>query len=248
MNVKRKYQFFFIVVLIAMTCSCGKESSCFKGTGDIIKEQRVVPKDITSIVTEDNINIIITQSNEVSLMLEGGANLLPYINTDVSASVLSISSDNKCGMFRDNTIPITVYLSIPNLTEIDYTGQGNIASTNTLNFPVFDFDSFGGTGTISLALKTNDLSIKQHSGPAEFKLTGEVDKLYVYTLGQGWFYLDQLEVSESHINHSGIGDVFVNVKNKLSVEMRSRGSVYYLGSPSVEVSPNVGSGFVTSKD
>lgn len=227
--------------------SCGKDSSCFKGTGDIAQEQRVVSKDVSSIITEDNIDIVITQSSEPSMTVEGGENLLPYINTDVSGTVLSISSDNKCGMFRDNTTPITVYLSIPNLINIDYTGQGNISSTNTLNFPLFNIESRSGTGSINLDVNIEELAIKEHSGPADFTFTGNVNRLYVYTLGQGWFYLDGLVSNSAHINHSGLGDIFVNVKNELSVEMRSIGSVYYLGSPAVEVSPNIGTGSVSPK-
>ncbi|MEJ6735951.1 MAG: head GIN domain-containing protein [Flavobacteriales bacterium] len=247
MNIFQKYQIYFTFIILMVVTSCGKDSSCFKGTGDIAQEQRVVSKDVSSIITEDNIDIVITQSSEPSMTVEGGENLLPYINTDVSGTVLSISSDNKCGMFRDNTTPITVYLSIPNLINIDYTGQGNISSTNTLNFPLFNIESRSGTGSINLDVNIEELAIKEHSGPADFTFTGNVNRLYVYTLGQGWFYLDGLVSNSAHINHSGLGDIFVNVKNELSVEMRSIGSVYYLGSPAVEVSPNIGTGSVSPK-
>jgi hypothetical protein len=247
MNIFQKYQIYFTFIILMVVTSCGKDSSCFKGTGDIAQEQRVVSKDVSSIITEDNIDIVITQSSEPSMAVEGGENLLPYINTDVSGTVLSISSDNKCGMFRDNTTPITVYLSIPNLINIDYTGQGNISSTNTLNFPLFNIESRSGTGSINLDVNIEELAIKEHSGPADFTFTGNVNRLYVYTLGQGWFYLDGLVSNSAHINHSGLGDIFVNVKNELSVEMRSIGSVYYLGSPAVEVSPNIGTGSVSPK-
>lgn len=247
MRVLLKYQVLIITTLMVVISSCGKDSSCFKGTGDIVMEQRNISKDVTTIVTEDNINIVITQGNDVSLVLEGGENLLPYINTEISESVLSLSSDNKCGMFRDNTIPITVYLTIPNLIKIDYTGQGVITSANRLNFPSFEFDSFSGTGSVNLDMNVDKLDIKQHSGPSDITITGEVDDMYVYTLGQGWFYLEGVVVNTAHVNHSGIGDVFVNVTNKLSVEMRSRGSVYYLGNPKVEVSPNIGKGSVERK-
>jgi hypothetical protein len=247
MRLQQKYQLFVIVLFMVVVSSCGKDSACFKGTGDIVKEQRNITTEVTSIITEDNINIVIAQSNDAGLVVEGGENLLAYVNTEISGSVLSLNSDNRCGMFRDNTIPITVYLSIPNLTKIEYTGQGNISSANILNFPSFEFDSFGGTGSVNLNLNVGDLKLRQHSGPADFTIAGNVNKLYVYTLGQGWFYLDQLVANSAHVNHSGIGDVFVNVKNELSVELRSRGSVYYVGVPAVSVSPNIGEGVVEAK-
>jgi len=247
MSTKQKYQVFFIGTALFLLSSCGKKSTCFKGSGDIVQEHRIITKDVLNIVTEDNIDIIITQSNDPIMIIEGGENLLPYINTDVSGNVLSISSDNKCSMFRDNTIPITVYLSVPNLTRIDYAGQGNITSTNKLKFPFFVFDSRGGSGSIDLAMTVDNMSVVQHSGPADFHFSGSVNDLYVYTLGSGWFHLEDFLVKDAHVNHSGIGDVFVNVKDELSVEMRSRGSVYYMGNPTVVVSPNIGEGSVVRK-
>lgn len=227
--------------------SCGKNSACFKGTGDIVKEQRVISDAITSIITEDNIDIVITQSNEAILTVEAGANLLPYIKTDISGSVLSISSDNRCGMFRDNTIPITVYLSIPNLTSIDYTGQGVITSTNTLVFPFFEFSSRNGTGSVKLDMSAEDISLLQHSGPADFTLSGNVKTIYIYTLGAGLFHLDDLVSKTTHINHSGIGDVFVSAEDKLLIELRSRGNVYYTGDPAITVNPYIGTGVIERK-
>lgn len=243
----KRYCLIVLVLFITLLLSCGKDSTCFKGTGTIIKEQREIALDVTNITTEDNIDIVITQSNEASMYLEGGENLLPYIKTDVSENVLSISSDNRCGMFRDNTIPITLYISLPNIVRIDYTGQGDIISANKLDLDFLDIDSKGGTGSFTLDVDVDVLEIKQHSGPADFNFRGKVGDMYVYTLGQGWFYLDNLIANTVHVNHSGIGDVFVNVKDKLSVEMRSKGSVYYLGSPVVEVSPRLGSGLVEQK-
>ncbi len=242
-----KYYTLVIVSILMLLSSCGKESTCFKGTGAIIKEQREMFEHVTNIATEDNIDIVITQSNEASLTVEGGENLLPYIKTEINENVLSISSDNRCGMFRDNSIPITMYLSLPNIVRIDYTGQGNITCTNKLHLDFLDIDSKGGTGSINLDVAVNSLELKQHSGPADFTFTGEVGNMYVYTLGQGWFYLDGLVANTAHINHSGIGDAFVNVTKQLSVEMRSKGSVYYVGNPVVEVSPRLGSGVIVPK-
>lgn len=243
----KKYYILILVSASMLLLSCGKDSACFKGTGGIVKEQREVSSSITNIITEDNIDIVITQSNEASLIIEGGENILPYIKTEISENVLSISSDNRCGMFRDNTIPITLYLSIPDLERIDYTGQGSVTSTNRLQLDFLDIDSKGGTGSINLDVDVEILELKQHSGPADFTFSGKVNSMYVYTLGQGWFYLGELEANVAHVNHSGIGDVFVNVVNKLSVEMRSKGSVFYLGGPNVEVSPKLGSGVVVKK-
>ena len=242
-----KYRCLFFATVSVLLYSCGKESSCFKGTGKITEEQRSISAEITHIITDNNIDIVITQSNEASLIVEGGENLLPYINTDVSGTELNISSDNKCGVFRDYSIPITVYLSIPNLTEIDYTGQGVITSTNTLNFPDFKFETSTGTGSINLALNANNISIIQHTGPADITLTGTTNNLYTFSGENGWQFYNDLIAANVHVNHGGTGDIVVNVTNSLLIELTSIGNIDYYGNPSVTVSKHSGSGQLRKK-
>tara|TARA_B100000809_G_scaffold219757_1_gene227118 strand:- start:542 stop:1282 length:741 start_codon:yes stop_codon:yes gene_type:complete len=243
---KIKYWFLSCVIL-TLFCSCGKDSSCLKGTGKIIKEQRVISADITHIDTQDNIDIIFTQSNNPNLTVEGGGNLLPFINTDILGNRLTISSDNKCSMFRDNSIPITVYLSLPNINRIDYRGKGDVISTNTLNASSLDVESRGGTGSFNLSVNVDNLSIRQHSGPADFTFTGSVNNSYIYTLGNGWFYLNYLITNNAHVNNSGTGDVAILAVNSLLVELTSIGNINYLGNPVVTISNHSGGGKLIKK-
>ena len=214
----------------------------------IIKQAKstpcVITNEITSITTQDNIDIVLTQHAETSLTLEGGANLLPFITTVVSGGELSISSANRCGILRDYNIPITAYISLPNLTHINYTGQGNITNTGVLNFPYLSVESSGGTGDIHLNVNADELSLRQHSGPADFTFTGNATKSYVYTLGNGWFYLNNLITDQSHVNQNGTGDIIVHAKNELIVEMRYSGNVLYSGDPILELADQSGSGDV----
>jgi len=247
MKFKLKYQSLIIISVLMVIFSCGKDSSCFKGTGKIIKEQRVISSDVISISTEDNIDVVITQSTEASLTIEGGENLLPYINTEVSGGELKISSDNRCSMFRDYSIPITAYLSIPNLTKIVYTGQGNIISTNTLNFPDFKFETNKGTGSINLQLNSTKVSIFQHTGMADITLTGTTINLYAYSGENGWQYFNGLIANDVHVNNGGTGDIIVTANNTLNVELTSIGNIDYYGNPVITIAKHTGSGQLRKK-
>ncbi len=237
--------FSFTVAL--MFLSCGKESSCFKSTGKIIKEERSITSGVTEISIEDNIDLLITQSSNISLVVEGGENLLPYINTDISGSQLTISSDNKCSFFRDYSVPLTVYLSLPNLTKIAYTGKGNISSANGLNFPDFTLETTHGTGSINLTMNSDKVAIYQHTGPADFTIKGTTNYLYLYSGGNGWFYLDKLEAEDVHTNNRGSGDMIVKANKSLLVELTSLGNIEYYGNPDVTVSVHSGSGKLIKK-
>jgi hypothetical protein len=247
MRFKPIYQLLNLALIAISIFSCGKDSSCFKGTGTVLKEQRSITQDITIINTQDNIDIILTQSVTPSLTIEGGTNLLPYIETVVSGNELSISSANKCGILRDYDLPITAYLSLPNLTHINYTGQGSITNTGVLSLPILLVESFGGTGDINLNVAVTELSIKQHGGPSDFTFAGNATNSYVYTIGNGWFYLNNLITIQSFVSHSGTGDVFVNVTDELRVDLKYSGNVFYSGNATLNLAEKSGSGEVTKQ-
>lgn len=235
----------FMVVFIF---SCGKESSCFKGSGTTITEQRAIDNTITEIVIEDNIDVIISQGAESKLAIEGGENLLPYINTDISGSLLKITSDNKCGFFRDYNKPLTAYIILPDLKKITINGQSDMASDGILDVSTLDVDMRKATGTVQLNLNADAVAIRQHTGPADVYLSGTTKKLYAYSGGNGWLYLNGMQVKNAHVNHGGTGDIFVKADSTLLVELTSIGNINYYGNPLVTVSVNSGKGDLRKKD
>ena len=62
-----------------------------------------------------------------------------------------------------------------------------------------------------------------------------VDQMKVYLLGSGGFYGFPLSASTCQVDISGSGNCEVTVDNDLDVVIEGSGSVYYKGSPSIEV-------------
>jgi hypothetical protein len=238
----KKLNILLIVFVAVFSYSCGKESSCIKNTGTKTSEVRSISSTINKIKIEDNIDLVITQDSIVSLIIEGGENLLPYIKTNLNGSTLEISNDNKCNFLRSYKEKITVYLSVSNITYIDYTGKGNISSTNTLAFPEFTIETKNGTGSVNLSLKSNNISILSHTGATDFKLSGVTSNLYAYTGSNSWMFLSNLTANTVHVNTNGTGDVIVKPVNTLLVELSSLGNIIYNGNPVVNVSSHTGSG------
>ena len=249
MTLKLKYTLticcYFLMVLIGI--SCGKESSCIKSTGDIKIEERNISANINKIRISQNIDLVFTQTNNVSLSVEGGRNILPYINTEISGDELIISNDNKCNFLRDYGKPITAYLSLPTLSKIDYRGQGSITSTNTLNLAGFEFDCWSGTGSVNLDINANNIFIRQHSGAADITLSGKVKTLYAYSLANGWFYFNNLIANSGYVNHRGSGDISVRALTNLSIELISIGNVDYYGNPNLNIVVHSGAGEIRNK-
>lgn len=235
------------LLVISALVSCGKESSCFKGSGDSIVEERAIPASIVEVVLSDNIDLVITQNSKASLTLQGGENLLPFIESDINNTKLELSSGNKCGFLRDYNKPLVAYLSIPNLEQLTIKGQGDVVSTNTLNFDLFKLESDNATGSVSLTLNSNRIELKQHAGPADITLSGTTNYLYAYTGGNGWITLDQISANDVHVNHDGTGDLSVYAIASLLIELTSIGNIDYYGSPIVTVSNHSGKGEIRRK-
>jgi len=201
----------------------------------IVSENRTTNSIVTAIRLENNINLIITQDSVYDLTVEGGENLLPYIKTDVTDDgTLNIKNKNKCNFLRSYKKDINVYLKIPDLKYIYFAGKGDITSTNTLQFK-------------DLTLETNNLTILQHTGPSDFTISGSSKNTYFYSGGNGWFFCNNLISDDAHVNSNGSGDIALNVKNNLLVELTHIGNVIYSGNPSVSVSVHTGSGKIIKK-
>lgn len=238
---------FTTLILLSVIFSCKKENGCLKTSGSSIVEVRQVTQPFDFIELNNKINLIITQDSLYSLKVEAGENLMPLIFTEISGNKLNIRSDNKCSFLRDYKKPINVYVSCPNIKEILYKGYGDISATNLLNFPDFMIQADGGTGTVSLPLNSTEIKIKQHAGPADFRLSGQTDNIFVYTNGMGWIYTENVVAKTGHVSSSGTGDVFVNVTDQLRVEIRHIGNVNYFGNPTVNITEQSGSGKVIKK-
>ena len=241
------YKSFTVLVVVCLAVSCDKDNKCLKTSGNTITEERLINQPFESIELNNKINLIITQDSITSLKVEAGSNLMPMIYTDIKDNQLIIKSDNKCSFLRSYNKPINVYLSTPNLKKISYKGNGDITSTNALNFPYLTIDADGGTGSVNLALISEKLDIRQHSGSADFNLIGFTKELYVYSIGTGWFFLDNLNTQSVHVNSNGTGDITVNASNILMVELRYIGNVNYYGNPVLSVTNHSGSGVIVKK-
>lgn len=247
MKLKQLHITLIIITFVTIHFSCGKESSCFKSSGEDITEMRNITNNVTSIILEDNIDLIISQDSVASLKIYGGSNLLPYINTEISGNELKIASDNKCSFLRNYKRELIAYISLPAIAQIEVRGQGNVTSSEQLYYSDFSLETRNATGSINLNLNVNNLSIKQHTGPADFTLTGSANVAYYYTGGNGWMHFNSLIANQVHVNNSGSGDVLVNATNNLYVELLSSGNINYYGSPNLVVLSNTGSGKIIKK-
>ena len=230
-RIKKIIKVVFVVAMIGMlaifAASCTWTVGFVRGSGDIKTEEREV-SDFHKVHLSGVGNLIITQGEEESLIIEADDNIIPLIETDVSGERLTIS------FIRGyNFIPsanIKFYLTVIDLDEISLSGAGDIDCedfrTESLEFEV------SGAGDLNFDVNAERIEVNS-SGAADLTLSGKAGSQDIEISGAGKYNGGELESRECEITVSGAGSATVNVSEKLDVEIDGVGNVYYIGDPQV---------------
>jgi hypothetical protein len=129
--------------------------------------------------------------------------------------------------------PVTVYITLPTVTDIALAGSGSIRST--AKFTGIDDLSIAvsGSGNISFDFESDDTEVAL-SGSGEIKLSGTTEDLEISISGSGDVFAKNLEAKDCRINISGSGDAQVQVNGDLETNIAGSGDVHYTGDASVK--------------
>lgn len=213
---------------------CKKEHclDCFKGTGDVINEERVI-EEFYKISLSDRINLYITQDSINKVVVEGGEHLLPFVVTEVKDGILNIRDDNRCNWVRSFKEDINVYLHCKSIYLIEYTGSGEVRGLNTIHSDTIELNYWGGSGCITLDVECNMVKVHQHTGCGDAELSGKTGKAYYYNRGTGQARCRNLITSAAEIDSKCTGDSYIYTNHSLAAGVRYIGNVYYAGQPDI---------------
>lgn len=221
-----------MIAIITLAGGCKKENlgDCFKSTGSLTTEMRELPS-FNRLEVEDNVNVYIRFGETNKAEVEAGKNLLDLIETEVVDNTLFIRNKNTCNWVRSYKVPVNVELHCQSIHELIARGFGEIQTLDTLHADIFLAEQWLSSGIIKLLLNTNQVYLKTHTGPADFECSGISDYLYAYNSSQGIFHLEGIQAAEGLIWNDGVGDIYVNVSDTLSMQLDNKGDIYYYGDP-----------------
>ena len=224
-----------VVIIFFLFISCKKENmgDCFKGTGNIITQQRNVEQLFKRIEVEDNIALVLTQSNEYSVKIEAGENLIDLIETDFDGDILTIRNNNKCNWVRSYTKPIIAHISLPYLLSLQYRSSGDVTATNIFQLDSTNIEVWGGAGSVNLNVDCRVAVYAIHTGTGDLNISGKTGVSYVWNSGNGFFYGENLNTVFTYISTRGTGDCYVNADIELGATILHIGDIYYKGNPEV---------------
>ena len=198
-----------------------------EGNGNVITVNRVVSH-FTGVQSEGSFEVYISYDSVQSVKVEAEENLLHYIGTDVSGSVLIIKKREHRNI--DNNFPIRIFVKTPYIEGIELSGSGEVKCDSMtsayLNLHI------SGSGEMSVIALSN--KIKAHiSGSGNMNLSGIANETDFDINGSGDIHSYNLQQDTCFADISGSGDMFVYVNKLLDVSISGSGKVHYQGNPNV---------------
>ncbi len=223
----------FAISLTASSCALGDS---IRANGDVRSEPRSLPA-FSSVALEGSGTLRVHEGAQ-SVVITADSNVLPYIETGVSGSRLSIGLKPFTSVWGNATLEYEV--SVPSLDGIALTGSGD-AAVDAFSGSSFDA-RISGSGDLAATLDYSSVSL-HISGSGDAALRGSVADAQVSISGSGSLSSKGLTASRAGIIVSGSGGVELRVVDSLDATLYGSGVVLYWGNPAVSQSV-LGSGRV----
>lgn len=137
---------------------------------------------------------------------------------------------------------ITIYVSVPELEDVDVTGSGKVLGETPFKGDEFEF-SVTGSGKIEFALERAREVDAEVTGSGSIELSGRAKELEVSITGSGNVDATALEAHLVEVEISGSGSARVHGTEEIEASITGSGSVYYTGPAHIH-SRTAGSGKV----
>ena len=232
--MNRKLVFFVLAFLLVSGLLGCSDDKCFHATGDYYIENRPLTDSVNRVVVDGEFDIYLTSGSKSSLTLKAGRSVLPFIESSINQGVLKITDANQCEFFRDMGAPLEIYLTLPDLHELEFSSSGKVMSKGVLTWDTLRLNCLNGAGLIDVSYKSKVTSVQVHSGAEEVRLHGSSNQLYCYVVGYGPLDAALAPAGYVHVVHLGSNKAKVAVTSNglLIADIRYTGDVFYQGTPS----------------
>ena len=231
----------FSIVLI----SCKKENmgDCFKGTGIVKKETRILG-DFDSIYVDRRLNIVLVQDSVNFAVVEAGEHLLDMIETEIKYGELILRNNNKCNWVRSYKIPVKIEVHTNNLQHIVMWGASNITNKDTLRFPKLVVEYRDASGNIDLMVDNQLTNIIQHTGAGDAVIHGKTEQLTVYMSSLAFGDYTDLQAQNVYVENRSSADCRVLGNQTFTFRLRGDGNIYYKGQGEIISEEKTGNGVI----
>jgi hypothetical protein len=210
-----------VFVLILGLTGCYYVGPCIQGYGPITTETRDLAF-FTGVSNTGSFEVFVYHSDTFGVEVEAQENLHSLIETYVSGGTLIVKTRN--GNCIKETVPVRIYVSMPEIQEIRLTGSGILEADKTFT-DVFEMSNTG-SGIIRIdSVDALNAHIK-NTGSGRVYLTGSyADEVRISQTGSGEILAGTIyETTDVSINHTSSGLVMASLPDGDLVDARLTGS------------------------
>jgi hypothetical protein len=230
--------FLLLLLILFLSCDSDKVNDCFQSSGTIISEEFFV-SNFTKVKINRDIELILIEGPIQKVLVETGENLLNDIEAEVINSQLILTNGNICNFVRDYNVT-KIYVTTPNIEEINSSTQFKISSQGVLNFPSikilsenFNDSSTIAVGEINLNLNSQEVRIVANN-LTSFSFNGFTDVLNInFAAGNGIFDGANMIANKVSVFHRGTNDITINPQQELSGKLVSTGNLISINQPPI---------------
>lgn len=229
---------YFILTLLTIV-SCDKEDAndCFQTSGSIITKEIQV-NDFSKIEVNEGINLVVKEGASQEIIVETGANLINEVEATVVGDKLFLYDHNNCNYVRDYGIT-TIYVTSPNITEINSKTQFEVRSDGILTFPNLRLVSENFTnesaasGNFNLQVQNQELNIVFNNLSNLF-ISGSTNVFDINLPGgNSRVESENFLANTVSIFSRGSNDIIINPQLELSGDIYGTGDVIAVNRPAL---------------
>lgn len=192
-----------IILFMSVMTSCYNFGPCIEGYGVLTEDEREVI-DFYGVSNTTSFDVYITQADEYSVVVKAQENILPLIETYKSGGTLIVNTkDFNC---IRSTSRVEVYISMPEIEELNLTGSGMIACEKVQGDIVECAVTSSGNLFVD-SIDCDELYIKNSGSGSYESDTVSASYIEIKLTGSGNIDFGESLVEESNINHTSSGTI-----------------------------------------
>lgn len=219
----RKLFLFALTIFLFSLWGCDS-SSAIEGNGEIRELTRTVGT-FRELEIVGEYELQLQEGTAPRVIIEADANLLDYIETEVSGKTLKIRNTEE--IEGSDGVKLTVVY--PELRRLEVGGAAKVSNAGKLKAKNLEIVVAGAT-MLELNMDVKELFLKL-SGAGLVTLSGDAREQEVEMSGAGSLNAYELHTKRTDIELSGVGSAKVYATDELNAEVNGIGNIQFRGNP-----------------